>query len=507
MNAIPVIVAGLRRNSRKASLPWIRIAAGAMASLPFLFASGTSNYLQASEFGQAYFEAFVVVAAILSALGGQMATANSIGREAREGTLGLLFLTSLSRWDIVLGRIAAGSVVLVSILLAALPAAAVVWMLGGVFGVDWLRGMIGLLNLIFVSMAAGMVATAFVREAIPSFLAGFGILLAVGLLPFVMEFTLDTHHAALAQHLRHMSPLSLLEPTPNPTSNWAGYAVNFATSHALGWLMVFIAGMGVERTRRQLANPIQRLPFRIFQRRPHRILDDQPAQALVRHALRGLPLNWLGPIATAVWMAVVVRISFIPGLDEDLRIFYPIIGCLIVQLVWRTACAWQLTQFFHQGRQSGLFELVLTTPAAATGLLDEARREVGARWIPAALLMHLVEIVVLAAIGYMANAIGLVILMCFLDLLQLASLPVIAQAEGLRRRSAAMALAGVVLQGVVIPVLLAPFCFLGVFAQLLFFGLAGWALHQPISELLLGLPSRHTSPFGMFRPLPPVRPS
>jgi ABC-type transport system involved in multi-copper enzyme maturation permease subunit len=261
MHALPVIIAGLRRESRKASLPWIRIAAGALASLPFLFASGTANHLQASEFGQAYFAAFVVVAAILGALGGQMATADCIGREAREGTLGLLFLTSLSRWDIVLGRIAAGSVYLISLLLAAMPAAAVVWMLGGVSGSDWLRSMLALLNLIFVSMAAGMVATAFVREAIPSFLAGFGILFAVGLLPFVMEFTLDTHHAALALHLRHLTPLSLFELTPNPTSNWAGYAVNLATSHALGWLMIFIAGMGVERTRKQLANPSQRLPL------------------------------------------------------------------------------------------------------------------------------------------------------------------------------------------------------------------------------------------------------
>ncbi len=508
MDALPVIIAGLRRDARKPSLPWIRVAAAAMASLPFLFAGGGGGQLAVSAFGQSYFAGFTVVAAILAALGGQLATADSIGREAREGTLGLLFLTPLSRWDIVLGRIAAGGVALFSLLLAALPAAAIVWLLGGVSGVDWLRGMIGLLNLIFVSMAAGMVATAFIREAVPSFLAGFGILLAVGLLPFVMEYGLNTHHPALALHLRHLTPLSVLHPSPSPISHWAGYLVNLATSNALGWLMIFVAGMGVERTRNQLANPSHRRTRRLFRRRMDRYLDAPPARLLFLQAMRGMPLHWIGPAMTAAWLVILTVATRVIDLLNQTEIeALALVGCFATHCLWRLACAWQLTQFFYQGRHSGLFELVLTTPSADARLLNQVTLEVGARWIPAAMLMHLLEVVYFAwmsAAGHGAgDSIGGVVIILLLGILQLATLPTIALAEGLHRKSAASALAGVVLRGLIIPTILMPLCCLGMVAQILFLWLARRSLRQPIGEILLGLPSKLTPLDGIIHPLPP----
>ena len=56
---------------------------------------------------------------------GRISTADCLSEEKREGTLGLLFLTDLKGYDVVLGKLAATSVSAFYGLLAALPVLAV----------------------------------------------------------------------------------------------------------------------------------------------------------------------------------------------------------------------------------------------------------------------------------------------------------------------------------------------------------------------------------------------
>ncbi len=511
MNAIPVIVAGLRRNARKASLPWSRVGAGTLATLPFLFLSNLHQPLAASGFGRAYFEAFVVIAALLGAFAGQLVTADTIGQEAREGTLGLLFLTPLSKWDIILGRISAGGVVLYSLLLAGLPAAAVVWLIGGVAPVEWINAMLALFNVIFVSMAAGMVASAFVRESIPSFLTGFGLIVTVGAVPLSPGYALSESHPGLASLFQALSPVTSLRlaiertiPATPPPSTGPEYMASLALSHLAGWLLIFVAGLGAERTRRQLATPKPPKARRWFQVRKKHDADAPVAAMLLRHAVRGLPMDIVGPVATAGWLGLFALFLRVSGNHVEEVFALCILGCLLVHFLWRTTCAWQLTQFFYQGRQSGLFELILTTPASRENLLGEIATEVSVRWVPAAILMHLFELIAIAGMGDgIRDEVTVLVFSWIPGFLQLVSLPVIAQAEGLRSKSQAGAMAGVVLKGILIPTLLTPICFIGLLAWAIFAWLAARALRQTAGEVLLGLPSRHTSPIGIIHPLPP----
>jgi ABC-type transport system involved in multi-copper enzyme maturation permease subunit len=63
-----------------------------------------------SRFGNAVFPALAMLAFLFSLLAGARSAADSISEEKREGTLGLLFLTDLTGFEVVLGKLAACSI-------------------------------------------------------------------------------------------------------------------------------------------------------------------------------------------------------------------------------------------------------------------------------------------------------------------------------------------------------------------------------------------------------------
>ena len=69
---------------------------------------------------------------ILCALEGLRATADSIARERREGTLGLLLLTDLRAYDVVAGKLASAGVLSFTTAVAILPSFSLPLLLGGV---------------------------------------------------------------------------------------------------------------------------------------------------------------------------------------------------------------------------------------------------------------------------------------------------------------------------------------------------------------------------------------
>jgi hypothetical protein len=99
----------------------------------------------------------LTAAAGLSALGlGVATTADAVSRERREGTLGLLFLTDLTGWDVVLGKAGAAVTGSAYALVSVLPILAIGMLLGGVT-----LGQVGvlsvaLMNTLFVSMAVSI---------------------------------------------------------------------------------------------------------------------------------------------------------------------------------------------------------------------------------------------------------------------------------------------------------------------------------------------------------------
>src|SRR5207245_7820851 len=113
----------------------------------------------------------------LCLLAGIFLTADCLSEEKREGTLGLLFLTDLHAYDVVLGKFVALLVSALYGLLALLPIIAISLLLGGVTGGEFWRKALALMNALFVSLSAGIWVSAWAREGQRAMGGALGLLL------------------------------------------------------------------------------------------------------------------------------------------------------------------------------------------------------------------------------------------------------------------------------------------------------------------------------------------
>jgi hypothetical protein len=88
-----------------------------------------------------------------------MATADTLARERREGTLGLLFLTSLTTTQVVLGKTAASVVRALALWVAVVPFLAIPFLLGGVTLADFARTLAAETAMVSTGLAAGFLGT------------------------------------------------------------------------------------------------------------------------------------------------------------------------------------------------------------------------------------------------------------------------------------------------------------------------------------------------------------
>ena len=110
--------------------------------------------------GPMLFTSLSVLGLAYALLVGARSTADSISREKRDGTLGLLFLTNLRGIDVVLGKLAATSLNSIYGLIALIPILAIPLQMGGVAGVTFFQVVLCLLNALFLSLATGILVSA-----------------------------------------------------------------------------------------------------------------------------------------------------------------------------------------------------------------------------------------------------------------------------------------------------------------------------------------------------------
>ena len=110
-------------------------------------------------------------------LAGPLTTVDCLSRERREGTLGLLFLTDLRSYDVVLGKTAAASLNMVLTLMAALPVVAIPMLMGGVSLMQLAFVMLALVTIMFLSLAIGVCASSLFASSRASLGVTIGFLL------------------------------------------------------------------------------------------------------------------------------------------------------------------------------------------------------------------------------------------------------------------------------------------------------------------------------------------
>src|SRR5579883_2198694 len=109
MTFLPIVERELRVASRRRGTYWNRLLTGAMSIGVGVFVYLATFQESPHDVSMFLFRGLAGVALFVCVVGGAQATGDCLSSEKREGTLGLLFLTDLKGYDVVLGKLAATS--------------------------------------------------------------------------------------------------------------------------------------------------------------------------------------------------------------------------------------------------------------------------------------------------------------------------------------------------------------------------------------------------------------
>lgn len=166
MTLLPIVERELRVTARRAGIYRSRclipilllgIVGLQLVFLPFVLSPSSMGPLL-------YYDVAYLTLAVC-ALEGVRQTADCISSERREGTLGLLFLTDLNGFDVVLGKLAAAAAAALHGLIAMVPILGCAVILGGVTFAEIVRVALSLVCVLSFSLAAGVWVSSRSRSA------------------------------------------------------------------------------------------------------------------------------------------------------------------------------------------------------------------------------------------------------------------------------------------------------------------------------------------------------
>src|SRR5205809_7936444 len=162
---LPIVERVLRAASRRRGTYWNRAVAALAAILIFGGALFFEAHQPPKELGKDIFNALAGLFLFSSLVAGVRYTADCLSEEKREGTLGLLFLTDLKGYDVVLGKLAATSLNAFYGVLAVLPMMAIPLLMGGVTLGQFGPTALVAVNALFFSLAVRIFVSAISKSA------------------------------------------------------------------------------------------------------------------------------------------------------------------------------------------------------------------------------------------------------------------------------------------------------------------------------------------------------
>ena len=400
MIILPLIARELRVRARSRATYWTRFAvalAGLVFCLPMAELSGGPAFAPKA-MGHSVFTGIVRAAFILSCCAG-FVTVDSISRERREGTLGLLYLTRVKALDVLLGSFGAAGINCVCALTAFLPVVMLPVLMGGVTGGEAFRTMLVLLDTLLFSLAAGLWASALAQ----GWLRSAGVLVAVLVFIIVLPVSPLGPEPSL-EFLEVVSPLKALQLAADamyrytPACYWYWYSLGSVLG--ISWLLLTAAGLRLRRMMRE-GDEITESFDAVRTGRPGKAslpgaeADDAASSrgfTLVSWTLRFAkmkgaedPVRWLvrrqPGIKAAIWVAIVIRLAgtfpfvILPGWFGFRVNSYASPLNVTISVVTGSLLAWAASRFFFEGRRNGELELLLTTPAGAKTIVSSQSNE------------------------------------------------------------------------------------------------------------------------------------
>jgi len=179
MNFLPVVQRELLVAARNGAGVWFRFVAALGGVGFFALLWMTPVKAQPQLVSDIVFRVLAGALFGFGLLSGSLYTADAMTSEKREGTLGLLFLTELRGYDIVLGKLVSTSLRAAYGVIALVPVLSLPVLVGGVSGGQVVRAVMVILVTLLISLSIGMMASVVAREFRGALMAS---LLAVGLL-------------------------------------------------------------------------------------------------------------------------------------------------------------------------------------------------------------------------------------------------------------------------------------------------------------------------------------
>ncbi len=255
MTLLPIVARELRVAARKPGTFWLRllVAFGVIVVVAWIFLVWQNQSQR--EVGRMIFGALAGGLMFYCVFAGVRTTADCLSEEKREGTLGLLFLTDLRGYDVVLGKLVANSLTVFYGVLAVLPVMAIPLLLGGVTVGEFGRVALVLVNTLFFSLSAGMLASALCQNQRAAIgLTMLLILLFAAGLPALGAWVAWKQNGAYPWPFLFASPVfsyySAFDKM-NPfgaAPGVAGCYWSVGTVHGLGWFFLALASGIVPRS-------------------------------------------------------------------------------------------------------------------------------------------------------------------------------------------------------------------------------------------------------------------
>ena len=382
MNFLPVITRELQVQARQASTNRLRwIAAGAVM-LIWCFLMTMGNNSSPHERAQYIFIAIGVVSLGYTMMAGIFQTADCISEERREGTLGLLFLTDLRGYDVVLGKLASTSLNSFYTFLAVVPVMALPLLMGGMTVGEFWRVTLVLVVTLYLSLSVGMLISTLSRDARGAMSGTFLVMLVLAaMMPVFWVLTVSGKSSRGFEFLMLASPpLAFRSAFDNYYSGWKG-AGNFwkciLTMLAVGTSCLLAASVLLPRLWQESGEATRekrnwlRWPFANWTRlrarsAGQRLRDTRPYLWLATRDGRPRVLaHWAFGVLTPVWVCLFLRLmSESSQTNRSSNFLYVILMLMtfVMHLVLKCLAAAEASRRFSEDRASGALELLLVTP-------------------------------------------------------------------------------------------------------------------------------------------------
>jgi ABC-type transport system involved in multi-copper enzyme maturation permease subunit len=380
MTFLPIVQRELRVAARRKSTYYIRFATGlaaaiigGMAFLLMMLRARVGSGFFPGMSGAFVFTALSYYLFGICLIAGVFLAADSLSEERREGTLGLLFLTDLKGYDVVLGKLLAVSLNAFYGLLAVFPILGLSLAVGGVEGAEFGRVCLALINALWVSTTIALWASSRSESGFRSMLLAVVLLTVLAcLLPAV---TASLPGSAPAFWAAALGPTEAFDYSlaANFWHHSREFWSSLAVSHLAGWVFLALASWRLARFveatpavnhakgRREFTEAVAAFGKK---QRQAPLLEINPVLWLLDDSPR---LRWIiwGLCGVGILLMLVCMIG-----PSGLNIMLVSYSTAPFLFLLKVLFAIQACRFFGESRRNGMIEMLRVTPLPFQTIID-----------------------------------------------------------------------------------------------------------------------------------------